>query len=285
MTQIIIYSLEHALEEIIKILPFLFFTYVIMEFLEKKNGEGINRWLEKTGKTGPVIGAIAGVVPQCGVSAVAANLYAGRVISLGTLLAVFLSTSDEMIPIMLSNFQNLRLIGIILFLKVLIAVIAGLLLDFFICKFRIHEKHENGIHEFCEHQNCHCEDGIIKSAVRHTFRIGIYIFIVTVLLNIGIEIIGEETLGNFILNKPVLGPVLAGIIGLIPNCVASVVITTMFLDGLMSFGTMMTGLLVGAGVGLLVLLRVNDDKKESLGFILILYFTGVIVGILLNTLL
>ena len=138
------------------------------------------------------------------------------------------------------------------------------------------------IHDFCEHEHCHCEDGILKSAVRHTLQIFFFVLIITFALNIGIEFVGEESLANFILNKPVLGPVLAGIIGLIPNCAASVVITQMFLDGLMSFGTMMAGLLVGAGVGIMVLLRVNENRAESLKIIGILYLIGVMCGVLLN---
>lgn len=284
MTHILIHSLEHAWKDSINILPFLFFTYLIMEYLEKKTGKNTNRWLKKAGKAGPVIGALAGVIPQCGMSAVASNLYAGRIISAGTLLAIFLSTSDEMIPIMLSNAENMKIVGRILIIKVIVAVIAGILVDFFLTKFRKSEPEKHGIHEFCEHEHCHCEDGLMKSAVRHTLRIFIYIFLVTVVLNIGIEVIGEEALGNFILNKPILGPVLAGIIGLIPNCAASVVITTMFLDGLMSLGTMLAGLLVGAGVGILVLFRVNEDRKESFSLIGILYFVGIVVGIMLNIL-
>ena len=141
---------------------------------------------------------------------------------------------------------------------------------------------EMKIHDFCEHEHCHCEDGVLKSALRHTLQIFLFVFLITVALNIGVEVIGEEKLADFILNKPILGPILAGMIGLLPNCAASVVITQMFLDGLMSFGTMMAGLLVGAGVGILVLLRVNEDKTESFKIIGALYSVGVLGGIFLN---
>ena len=284
MTHILIHSLEHAFLDSLKILPFLFITYVMMEFLEKGAGEKTNVWLEKAGKSGPVVGGLLGVIPQCGMSTVASNLYAGRIISIGTLLAIYLSTSDEMLPIMISRSVEIGVIAKILAVKVMIAIIVGFLADF-IYRMIKKENHENiKIHDFCEHEHCHCEDGIIKSALRHTMRIFLFVFLFTVILNVGIEIIGEEQLAEFILNKPLVGPVLAGMIGLIPNCASSVIITQMCLDGLMSFGTMMAGLLVGAGVGILVLLRVNEDKAESLRIIGILYLAGALCGILLNVL-
>ena len=253
-----------------------------MEFLEKKAGERTNLWLEKAGKTGPVVGGILGVIPQCGMSTVASNLYAGRIISLGTLIAIYLSTSDEMLPIMISQSVDRGIIAKVLMTKVVIAMIAGFLIDFMYHKLKKEEHQEMKIHDFCEHEHCHCEDGVLKSAIRHTLQILLFVFLITVVLNIGIEVIGEEQIAEFILNKPILGPVLAGMIGLIPNCASSVVITQMFLDGLMSFGTMMAGLLVGAGVGILVLLRVNEDKAESFRIVGVLYLIGVLCGILLN---
>lgn len=282
MTHILLHSLEHAFSDSLKILPFLFITYVLMEYLEKRTGEKTNLWLEKAGKAGPVVGGILGVIPQCGMSTVASNLYAGKIISMGTLIAIYLSTSDEMLPIMISQSVEGTLIAKVLITKVAIAIIAGLLVDFIYHKLKKEEHQEMKIHDFCEHEHCHCEDGVLKSAVRHTIQIFLFVFLITLVLNIGIEVIGEEQIANFILNRPVLGPVLAGIIGLIPNCAASVVITQMFLDGLMSFGTMMAGLLVGAGVGILVLLRVNENRAESFKIIGILYLIGIFCGILLN---
>lgn len=282
MTHILLHSIEHALMDSLKILPFLFITYLIMEFLEKKTGKKTNLWLEKAGKAGPVAGGVLGVIPQCGMSAVASNLYAGKIISVGTLLAIYLSTSDEMLPIMVSQSVDAVTIAKILGIKVIIAMSAGLLVDFIYNLLKKEKQQEMKIHDFCEHEHCHCEDGVLKSAFRHTVQIFLFVLLVTVILNIGIEIIGEEQLAGFILNKPVMGPVLAGIIGLLPNCAASVVITQMFLDGLMSFGTMLAGLLVGAGVGILVLLRVNENRAESLKIIGILYLTGILCGIFFN---
>lgn len=284
MTHILIHSFEHAFLDSLKIFPFLFITYLIMEFLEKRAGEKTNLWLEKAGKKGPVVGGILGIIPQCGMSTVASNLYAGRIISVGTLLAVYLSTSDEMLPIMISKSVEPAVIVEVLAVKVVIAIGAGLLVDFVYHVLKKDAHAEMKIHDFCEHEHCHCEDGIVKSAVRHTLQIFLFVMLFTIILNIGIEIIGEEQLADFILNKPVLGPVLSGIIGLIPNCASSVIITQMFLDGLMSFGTMLAGLLVGAGVGILVLLRVNENKAESIKIIGILYLIGSLCGILFNIL-
>lgn len=282
MTHILIHSLEHAFNDSLKILPFLFITYLAMEVLEKKAGEKTNLWLEKAGKAGPIAGGFLGVIPQCGMSTAASNLYAGRIISVGTLVAIYLSTSDEMLPIMISRSVDTMIIVKILAIKVVFAMIAGFLIDFVYRIMKKEEHQEMKIHDFCEHEHCHCEDGVLKSALRHTLQIFLFVFLITIALNIGVEIIGEEQLANFILNRPILGPVLAGMIGLLPNCAASVVITQMFLDGLMSFGTMMAGLLVGAGVGILVLLRVNEDRAESFKIIGTLYSIGVLGGIFLN---
>ena len=269
------HSFEHAFFDSIKILPFLFLTYIIMEVLEEKTGEKTNQWLQKAGKFGPVIGGVVGIIPQCGMSAVASNLYAGRIISVGTLMAIFLSTSDEMLPIMLANGISFPFIGKVLAIKILIAIVAGILVDYVVKLMHFNQKIENKIHDFCE-------DGVIKSSLRHTIHVFVFVFLVTFIFNVGIEAIGEEALRNLIMNKPILGPILSAMVGLIPNCAASVVITQMFLDGMITLGTLLAGLLVGAGVGILVLLRVNENKRESIIIIGILYIIGVLSGILFN---
>lgn len=275
-------SIVEALADSVKLFPFLFLTYLLMEYVEHKTENRTRRVLEVSGSMGPLLGGIVGVVPQCGISAAASNLYAGRMITLGTLLAVYLSTSDEMLPIMISNAVPGSLIFKTLVLKAGIGIVLGFLVDLVLRYGLNREREALKIHSMCEHDHCHCEDGIVKPALHHTLHIFVYIVLISLVLNLGIAVIGEENLAAFILNKPVLGPMLAGIIGLIPNCAASVIITQMFLDGLMSFGTMMAGLLVGAGVGILVLLRVNEDKKESVRIILLLYVLGVAAGVLLN---
>ena len=282
VTHILIHSVEHALKDSLYILPFLFITYLMMEYLEEKTSDKTNLWLQKAGKAGPIFGGILGIIPQCGISAVASNMYAGRIISVGTLMAVFLSTSDEMLPVMIANGSNFALIGKIIIIKMLIAVLAGILIDYVVKIMNFKQKIENKIHDFCEHEHCQCEDGMLKSALRHTVKVFLFVFIITLIFDIGMELIGEDVLTHFIMNKPVLGPILSAMIGLVPNCAASIVITQMYLKGLITFGTLLAGVLAGAGVGILVLLRVNEKKTESVKIIGILYLIGVICGILFN---
>lgn len=282
MLEILEHVLHHAWEDSIKILPFLFVTYLVMEYLEEKMTGKTRQILLKTEKSGPIWGALLGIMPQCGFSTVASNLYAGRVITVGTLIAVYLSTSDEMLPIMISEQIAPAFIVKVLLLKAAIAMVFGFLIDFASRKVLGKNEQEPDIHHFCEHEHCNCGEGILKSTIRHTLQIWIYIFLITIALNLLIEGIGEQVLADFILNKPVIAELLAGIVGLIPNCASSVVITQLYLDGIIRFGTMMSGLLVGAGVGVLVLLRVNDDKKDNLKIIGMLYVIGVVSGMIIN---
>ena len=266
----------------LKLLPFLFLTYLMMEYIEAKMNQKTRVVLEKSGKTGPLWGALLGVVPQCGFSAAASNLYAGRVITMGTLIAIYLSTSDEMLPMLISEAVSPVFIIKILLLKAAIGMVTGFIIDLLVKQHHHTQKMEPDIHHFCEHEHCHCGKGILKPALRHTFQIFCFIFLVSLALNLIIAWMGTEVLANFILNKPVIGELLAGLIGLIPNCASSVVITQLYLDGVIRFGTMMSGLLVGAGVGVLVLFRVNGDKKENLKIVGILYLVGTVLGMLIN---
>ena len=265
----------------VKLIPFLFLTYLVMEYLEHKAGEKTGRAVQRAGKWGPLFGAVAGVVPQCGFSAAAANLYAGRVITLGTLLSIFLSTSDEMLPILISEQAELSLIVRILAFKVLIGATAGLTADLI---FRKAGEEHHHIHQMCESEHCHCEKGILKSAVSHTLKIAAFILLISFCLNLIMHSIGEDALAGLFMNRPVLGPVIAGIVGLIPNCASSVAITQLYLRGAISFGGVMAGLLVNAGVGVLILCRINHDKKENIKIIGLLYATGVLAGIVLDIL-
>jgi len=259
----------------IRLLPFLFLTYLAMECMEHWAGEGMQRVIRRSGKAGPAIGGLLGVFPQCGFSAAAANLYAGRIITLGTLIAVFLSTSDEMLPIMISENVKASMIVKLLSLKVLFALAAGFLTDFL---FR--RKEEPRIENFCERHHCHCEKGILTSAVNHTWKIFLYIMAVSLVLNFAIALIGEEALAAVILDKPVIGLFVAALVGMIPNCASSVILTQLYLEGVLGAGPLMAGLLSGSGVGFLVLIRVNDDKRENLQIFGLLYATGVIAGAL-----
>lgn len=277
MLEKIIHVLEHAVLDSLKLLPFLFVTYLLMEYIEHKMTDKSKKAIEKAGKFGPVIGGVVGAVPQCGFSVSATNLYSSRVITLGTLIAVYLSTSDEMIPVLLSESISISIIIKLILIKVFIGMTAGLIIDLVLRK--VSKKECNRISDICEDENCHCENGILKSAIKHTINIFIYILITTIILNIVIELIGEDRIGNLILNKKIIGAIIAGLIGLIPNCASSVIITQLFAKGLISAGALLAGLLVGAGLGILILFKTNKDLKQNIKIIFLLYMIGTLCGI------
>ena len=274
--------LTDALLDSLKMLPFLFAAFLFMEYFEHKAGDKLANALQKMGGFGSVGGALMGCIPQCGFSVAASNLYAGELITAGTLLAVFLSTSDEMLPILLSSSAPAPLILKLLGYKALAGIVLGIAVDTAASKLGCERK--KTIHEMCEQEHCRCEDGIFKSALRHTVKIFAFLFAVTFVLNLLVEAVGPETLGAFVLNRPVIGELLGGVIGLIPNCAASVVLTTLYLEGAMSGGAMLSGLLVGSGVGLLVLLRMNRDWRDNLVTAGLLYAGGVVFGLLADVL-
>lgn len=274
-----------ALLDTLKLIPFLFLTYLAMEYLEHRTGEKTQTLIKKAGRFGPVIGGVLGVVPQCGFSAAASNLYAGRVITLGTLMAIYLSTSDEMLPILISELEHTSVgtILTILLAKALIGILAGLLIDLLLRR-KGREEHQH-IHDICEHEHCHCEESILKSALSHTLQIALFILVIGLTLNLLLYFAGEDLLANLILNHPVAGPLLASLVGLIPNCAGSVVITKLYLEEVIGVGAMLAGLLTGSGVGLLILFRVNHHKKENLQVLGLLYAIGALAGILTEFLL
>ncbi|MDE7222178.1 MAG: arsenic efflux protein [Acetatifactor sp.] len=265
-----------SLMDTAKLIPFLLLTYIAMEYLEHRAGVATTRLVRRAGKWGPVLGAAVGVVPQCGFSAAASGLYAGRVISLGTLMAIFLSTSDEMLPILISAHVSPVLIVWILGFKVAAGLVAGLCIDTFL---KGNQQQHEHIHEMCEHDHCGCEKGILKSALLHTVQIAGFILIINLVLNFVLEQVGAEALSRWIWNKPVAGQLLSGAVGLIPNCASSVAITQLYLEGVMNFGAMIAGLLSNTGVGLLILCRVNRHKWENLKIIALLYGLSVAGGI------
>ncbi len=270
-----------AIIDTLKLIPFLFITYLIMEYIEHKTKEKTKETVKKSGKYGPFIGSLLGIFPQCGFSVSATNLYAARVITLGTLIAVYLSTSDEMLPIFLSEAVPITTILTILGIKLIVGMIAGFVIDFVI-RIRHKEQEAEKIIDLCEKEHCHCEHGIVKSAFKHTLNIFIFILLITIIINIGIHLIGEEHISNFLQGQPVLGPVIAGIIGLIPNCAASVILTQLYIENVISLATMLSGLLVGAGVGLAVLFKMNKGIKQNIKIVSLLYVIGVTVGIIIE---
>ncbi len=275
----IIEILKDTVIDTLRLIPFLFATYFVMEYIEHKMSDKTEAAVRKAGKFGPLIGGLLGIVPQCGFSASAASLYSGGIISTGTLLAVFLSTSDEMLPIFISKQAGVWRIIEILLIKAVTAVIIGFAADIIIKMLR-HGNSRIDIHCICEDDNCNCdEDGIFKSAVKHTLQITLFIFIVSLALDTVIRFLGEDRLSEVFVSVPVLGCIISSLVGLIPNCAASVVITELYLSGIISAGAMISGLLTGSGIGLLILFRTNrHNKAENFKITAILLLSGVAVG-------
>jgi hypothetical protein len=219
-------------------------------------------------------------LPQCGFSAAGATFYAGRIISTGTILAIFLSTSDEMLPLLISSGTPAGKILTILGVKVVIGMMAGLAVDAVARLLHKDHDHEHHIGEMCESGHCHCDDrSLWLAALIHTLQITVSVFLVSIALNFAMELGGEEVLKSLLTATPVLGCLLAAIVGLVPNCASSVAITQLYLSGVLSAGAMLSGLLVGAGVGVLVLLRVNRPLKDSLRVIGLLFAIGLVAGL------
>lgn len=284
MIHILEHTLSHTIEDSVKLLPFLFLTYLFMELLEHTTGGKVQNKIKNAGKVGPLWGGLLGIMPQCGFSAAASSLYAGRVITVGTLLAVFLSTSDEMLPIFISEAVAPAKIVKILAAKVCIAIISGFLAELvYVNVFKKKEK-DMDIHVVCEEEHCSCEDGVLKSALKHTLKIFVYILLITFILTLVIEMIGEDHLAVVFQDIPVVGEMIAALVGLIPNCASSVAITELYLSGIIGAGAMMSGLLVNAGVGLLVLFRLNRDWKQNAGIMAALYGFGVVWGVIIELL-
>ncbi len=269
----------HSVLDTLKLVLFLFLTYLFMEFIEHKATESTIRVMRKTGNLGPLVGGLVGTVPQCGFSAAAANLYAGRVITLGTLIAVFLSTSDEMIPVLIAGDIGFdTLIKIVLY-KLAVGIIIGFIIDIAL---RIMKKggEDIAIGEMCEEGKCHCERGILSSSVYHTLTTSCFIFASTLTINLAVFIVGEENISSLVIDIPIISHFISSVIGLIPNCAASVVLSQLAVSGVISYGTMLSGLLTGAGVGILVLFKMNKNKRENTVIVLLLVLAGTVFGAL-----
>lgn len=281
-----IHILTHSFIDSIKLIPFLFLTYLLMEYLEHHSDGIAERVLKRSGQFGSLIGSALGLLPQCGFSSAAAGLYSARVISLGTTLAVFLSTSDEMIPIFISHSVRIDTIIKILIVKFIIAIIAGFSIDILIRSIYKKRaiKQESKIEEFCEREDCHCHHGIFKPALIHTLKIGAFILVFTLALNVLIHYVGEENIAVLILNKPILANILSALVGLIPNCASSVIISELYVDGILTAGTMLSGLLANSGVALAVLFRTNRPKKNNLFIVLALFVISVVSGLVIDIL-
>lgn len=313
------HTLEHSIADTLYLIPFLFVTYVAMEWLEHKTAGKTQEAIQHAGAAGPIVGSVLGVVPQCGFSAAAATLYAGRVVTLGTLFAVFLSTSDEMLPIFIAEQVPVATIAKILAVKIVIGMVTGFIVDTVLRLMR-RDKQQLRIHELCEQDNCRCNyecatceenpqlvyahhddcahgcthehhahdhehdhahgwGSIVKSALIHTVQVGVFVFLITLVLNAALETIGEDALAAFLSANPVLSVLASALVGLVPNCAASVAIAQLYVEGVLGAGAMLAGLLVAAGVGLLVLLRANRPARQNALIIIVLYVVGVAWGL------
>ena len=278
---LLVHILEDSLIDTLRLIPFLFVTYLIMEAIEHKMEGRAEQAVQRAGFAGPIVGALMGAFPQCGFSAAAATLYAGRVITLGALFAVFLATSDELLPILIAEQAPISMMVQILGTKVLIGMVMGFIVDAFMRITARHHRHLH-IHDLCEHDHCDCDDGIVKSALKHTLQVTVFIFLISLIVTGAIELVGEDALAAFLASQPVLSVVASAVVGLIPNCAASVIITELYLEGTLSAGSMMSGLLVSAGVGFLVLYRTNRPIRSTLGIVGMLLVIGVAWGFIID---
>lgn len=285
-----LHGLEHAIEHMFldsfTVLPFLFLVYLLINYLEQnKSSTKYEKLIGKKG-IGPVVGSLVGCLPQCGFSVVGSNLYSKRLISLGTLMAIFISTSDEAIPILFANPGMLKTVGLVLVMKVILAIVIGIVIDFIMSQ---RESSVEAVEKELGHKHC-CGNaccggetgGIWKRTLVHTFKVFAYILVINFILNGIIEFVGEDSLGTILLTDSVWQPALAALIGLIPNCAASIVITEMFVAGTLSFGALIAGLCTGAGIGLVVLFKANKNLKENLKIVGLLYILGTAAGMLIQ---
>ncbi len=263
----------------LKLIPFLLVAFLIIELLEHKLNNKTKNILTKSKKIGPIIGSLLGVIPQCGFSVMATNLYITRIITLGTLISIYLSTSDEMLIIMISEKVEISLILKILLIKIFFGIVYGLIIDKIINK---KKKDKETNYELCDEEHCDCNHSILLSAIKHTLHITLFIFIITLIINTIFTLLGDNYLSKILLNNSILSPFITSLIGLIPNCAASVILTELYLNSTISLGALIGGLLTSSGSSLLVLIKNNKNQKENLSIILLLYALGVLSGIIIE---
>lgn len=308
--------LADSVIDTLKLIPFLLVTYLAMEALEHFASNKVKEAVEHAGAAGPVVGALLGALPQCGFSAMAATLFSGRVVTAGTLVAVILSTSDEMIPVFVAHQEPASRMLSIIAIKVVLGIAAGLLLDLVLRLLHRAGDGHTHIHELCEREHCHCEEadeldeehhdrdhhgdhhghhehghhqdyghshhgawGIVRSACVHTAQVTAFIFLISLLFGLIIEGLGVNSIRSTLAYHPVRATFIAALVGLIPNCGASVAIAELFLDGTLATGPMLAGLLSSGGVGLLVLWRTNADARQNVYVTLLVYVVAVLAGL------
>ena len=276
----IIHTLEHSFLDTLKIIPFLFIAFLIIELIEHKLSTKSKKMITKSGKFGPIIGSLLGLIPQCGFSVVATNLYITRIVSIGTLISIYLSTSDETLIILLSKETSISTILPLIAVKFFVGMISGFIIDFLLRK----KRKDKVTYEICEDEHCGSEheETLFKSSLIHTLKTAIFIFIATFVITLAFEFFGEEYLSKIFLKDTLIAPFIASLIGLIPNCASSVILTELYLSGAINFASVISGLLTGSGVAILVLFKTNKNIKENLTILGLIYGIGVFVGIIIT---
>lgn len=274
-----LHILEHTLLDSLNILPFLLLTFLLIELIEHRYSNIAKKVVEKSGKFGPIVGSFLGIIPQCGFSVVATNLYVTKVISLGTLLSIYLSTSDEMLPILISKKVNIGLILLVLGIKLIVGILFGFIINYF-----FGNKSSKVIlnYDVCDDEHCDCKHSILLSSIKHTLKIFMFLLIATLIINILFEYTSESIISKIFMKDNIFGPFIGSLIGLIPNCGASVILTELYISGGLSFASLISGLLTGSGVAILILFRTNKNLKENLSILSMLYFIGVFIGIFIE---
>ena len=274
--------LADAVIDTLKALPFLFVAFLVIEFLEHRAQDKIKHIFTRAGIAGPFIGTILGCIPQCGFSVMSANLYSSGIITLGTLIAVFLSTSDEAI-ILLATAENG---GFEVFRLILTKIIIALVFGYFLYSLdkKYHTNHHHHSHDLCEHDHCGCEEdgGVLRPALIHTFKVFGFLLLFTVIIDLFVAFIGTDTFSHILLSDSKIQPLLSALIGFIPNCASSIILTELYIDGALSFGSLISGLCVNAGAGLLVLFRDKTKIKENLKILLLLYISSIVPGLIIH---
>lgn len=278
MLDIIIDTLIDAL----KIIPFLYIAFLIIELIEHKLTNKTKKAISKSGKVGPLVGSLLGIIPQCGFSVLATNLYITRIISLGTLISIYLSTSDEMLPILLTENASISIILEILLIKFIIGMTCGFIIDFILRK-KTKNKKEKENYAICHDEHCHCEDeNLFLAALTHTLKTIAFIIVISFLLNVIMEYLGNEYIEKIFMKDNFFSPFISSLVGLIPNCGASIMLTTLYVKNVISLSSVIAGLLTGSGVALLVLFRSNKNLKENLTILALIYFIGAFSGVIIN---
>ena len=266
-----------TLIDTLKLVPFLFIAFLLIELFEHKFSKKSIKVVESSGKYGPILGSFLGIIPQCGFSVMATNLYVTRLITSGTLISIYLSTSDEMLPILISEKAEFSLIIKILLIKLFIGMLVGFIIDKI---FKVKKEKKN--YDICEEEHCHCKESIIISSLKHTLNIVVFILLINFILNICFNYLGQDYLSKILLKDSFFGPFISGLIGLIPNCGASVMLTELYINNAINFGSLISGLLTGSGIAIMILFKTNKHFLDNIKVIGILYIVGVLSGIIIE---